>query len=319
MGHAALRARRIACACLAVACTPACLAGTAAAQAPVTAFSATYRAYNVWDDWKWWQPDKCVQTQPVAGFEPAATGRHPVVVYLHGALADWAGNAEGQAVARAAAGEGFVAAAVSYDSAMATGPAVIDGNAKCVFSPDQPANVLAPLCARPKADCSRGVLVAGFSAGGAVAGRAANFSSRVRAAWLIGVSGPAIPEATAAPAGTRALADARLRVTVGRGDVERRDAAGLVSADLTALRAITGSSCTGAHCLRADGSGFYIVEHGEVADGVADHCFWMRVNLASPADSCTTAAPPMDPGFKPPATTPWSLRANLAWLRTRLG
>jgi hypothetical protein len=292
--------------------------GLAAAQAPAVAFSGSYRAYNAWDDWKWWQPDKCTQTQPIAGFEPAAAGRYPVLLYVHAALADWVGNGEGKAIAQAAAAQGFVAAAPSYDSSMTTSATAVDGHARCLAADGRPESVLAQVCARPKADCSRGVVVAGFSAGGAVAGRLANVSSKVRAAWLIGVSGPKAAESLAVPAGTRVLPDARLRITVGRADVERRDAAGLVTGiDVSALGAIAGSACTQTRCLRADGSGFYVVDHAEVADGVADHCFWQSVNAAVPSNSCSSA-PPMDPGFRPPSTAPWSLTANLAWLRGRL-
>ena len=57
----------------------------------------------------------------------------------------------------------------------------VDGNAKCMFSPGSSGNALADVCARTKSDCSTGVVVAGFSAGGSIAARARNFAPLVRA------------------------------------------------------------------------------------------------------------------------------------------
>lgn len=283
-------------------------AGTAAAQTPSTVqFQSSYRAWNTWDDWKWWLPDKCTLTQQIYGSEPSAPGRYPVLLYLHGTLADWGGNAEGRRVAELAASQGFVAAAFTYDSWVASTAPAIDSNARCMFSPSSNGNALANVCARPKADCSRGVVVAGFSAGGAIAARSANFSPQVRAGWLLGVTGPAIPEALASPAGTRALPNNRIRITVGRSDVS----------DYTALNRLTGRSCSASPCLGTDGSGYYVVENAEVADGVADHCWWQSVNRWVPTNSCTWT-PTFDPGFPPPGTAPWAMMTNLNWLRAAL-
>jgi hypothetical protein len=311
--------RRLACIAAILSCVLAG-GGVAVAQtSSTTQFQTTYRAYNVYDNWKWWQPDKCVQNQPIYGSEPAAAGRYPVMLYMHSALADWAGNVEGPRTVELAAQQGFVAAAVTYDSWLAIDFPTIDGNAKCMFSPSS-GNALAGVCARPKADCSNGVVVVGFSVGAAIAGRANNFAPQVRAAWLIGVNGPASPAALAAPEGTRALPNDRLRITTGRSDVEVRDpTTGQVSGiDLTALNKLTGLSCSTSPCVRTDDSGYYIVGHAEVADGVADHCYWLNLDLQVPSNSCTSN-PTFDPGFRPPSTTPWSLIRNLAWLRAKLG
>jgi hypothetical protein len=297
-------------------------AGVAVAQTSSTAqFQGAYRAYNAWDDWKWWLPDKCTQVQPMYGSEPAAAGRYPVLLYVHGMFADWGGNAEGRRIVEAAAGQGFLAAAVSYDSWAAGSQAAVDAHAKCMFGPSSGATALGQICARPKADCSKGVVLSGFSLGGAIAGRAANFSSQVRAAWLLGwVKGPENVAGLAAPTGTRALANDRLRITVGQSDLEiRNPSTGQISGiDVSGPNKVTGSNCSSSPCLRADGSGYYVVEHAMVADGVADHCYWMGVGVQAASDSCTWT-PTLDPGFRPPSTAPWSLIANLEWLRTKLG
>jgi hypothetical protein len=283
-------------------------AAAAQVQLPTAPFTDSYRDYNVLDPGTS-SPDKCTGTQPVYGSEPVAAGRYPVVVYLHGTMADWSGNAEGKAVAALAAAQGFVAAAFTYDSWL-TGwwTPYMDGHARCMFDAGSTGNALAKVCARPKADCSRGVVVTGFSQGGIIAALARNHSALVRGAWLNGVNGPVEPAMLAAPAGSRALPDNRLRITLGRAD----------AGNIGALNQLTGQACSTSPCLRPDGSGFYVVEHAQVADGFADHCYWQSVNTAWPYWSCATS-PTFDPGFRPPSTLPWSLTANLDWLRGTLG
>lgn len=294
----------------AVAALLACLvtgARAAEAQTATVGFQSTYPAYYVWG----W-PDKCVRTETIYGSEPAADGHYPVFVYVHGTLADWGGNAEGQRVAQMAAGEGFVAAAVTYNSLLTGSAAGTDGNAKCMFSPGSPSSAINQICARPKADCSNGFVLAGFSQGGVIAARAKNFNPQVQAVWAMGVNGPTTAPALRAPAGTRALPNDRLRIDVGQRDV---------GSDFSNLNALTGQSCSTASCLNADGSGYYVVQNSEVADGVADHCYWMRVNTFAPTNSCTwnPLLLTFDPGFRPPSTVPWSLLTSLDWLRAKLG
>jgi hypothetical protein len=277
----------------------------AAAHAAVVPFQSTYRAYNVWTEWT---PDKCTKTEPIYGYEPDTPGTYPVVFYLHSVLADWFGNEEGKRTAALAAGQGFVAVAVTYDSWLALNARRVDGNASCIFSPGVPSNPVGQVCARPEADCSRGLLVMGFSLGGAIAGRAKNFNPQVYGAWLIGAGTTASPEAVSADSGTRVLPNDKLRITVGQRDV----------LGLDGLNQVTGQSCSSSPCLRADGSGYYVVQDSEVADGVADHCYWMSVSGPFARNSCTRT-PTFDPGFAPPSTKPWSLITDLDWLRSTLG
>jgi poly(3-hydroxybutyrate) depolymerase len=312
-----MMARRLTTVGAVLACLLAGVAGARAQPFSTEQFQATYQGYNQYDSWKWWLTDKCTRTQTVYGSEPAAPGRYPVVVYLHGTLADWGGNAEGRRVAELAAAQGFVAAAFTHSNTRPS-QASIDGHAFCIFDARAPGDALAQVCGRPKADCSRGALVTGFSVGGAIAARAKNFAPEVRAAWVMGLNGPVTAASLAPPAGTRALPDNMLRIAIGRSDVEvNNPTTGQVGLDLTALNRLTGQSCAMSPCLRADGSGYHVVQHSQVADGVADHCYWLRVNRFAPTNSCTWN-PTFDPGFKPPSTTPWSLITGLAWLRGRL-
>lgn len=285
------------------------------AQVPTVQFQESYQAYNVWQ----YGSNKCTKPQTIYGSEPAAPGTYPVLIYLHGTLADWGGNVEGQRVAQLAAGEGFVAAAFTYSSAWTGSPSGTAGNANCMFNPAAPGNGISQVCAMAEADCSNGFVVAGFSQGGAIAALAKNVNPQVQGAWLMGVSGPDSPSAVAAPAGTRMLPNNRLRIDVGQRDIQSTNpTTGQVTFSFSNLNALTGQSCSTFSCLAPDGSGYYVVQNSEVADGVADHCYWMRVNMFAPTNSCTWN-PTFDPGFVPPSTTPWSLITSLNWLRTMLG
>ncbi len=301
-------------ACLSALCAAATSAGLAAAQTyPIVSSELHYSSYDIWIQWDSAVPNKCVGSEPLYISEPAAPGTYPVFIYTHGTLADWGGNFEGQRIAQMAAAEGFVAAAPTYDSWLTMSPSGVASQAQCIYGGSSTTDVIGQVCALAEANCSQGVVVGGFSQGGAIAGLAANYSPLVRAAWLMGVSGPVFPEGLAAPAGTRVLPNDKLRLDVGQTDVQT----GPSTFELSALNALTGLNCSQLHCIQPNGSGFYVVQNSEVADGVADHCWFQSVNLAVPSNSCTWN-PTWDPGFVAPSTTPWSLPTSLNWLSRQL-
>jgi poly(3-hydroxybutyrate) depolymerase len=272
----------------------------APASAATVDSEQTYRGFNLWE---WVAADKCNDDRPTFQLsEPAAEGRYPVALYLHGTMGDWGPNTEGKRIAQAFAEHGFVAAAPKYDSWLTNYPSAVDAHARCIVSAAQPGSVITKVCARPKADCSKGIVVVGFSQGGAIAVRTRNFNAGVRAAWGMGVNGPDLSTSYAAPAGSRALPNDRLRITLGQADLETS------GYGHTVLDKMTGSSCTTFDCLRPDGSGYAVVAHAEVADHWADHCYWQ-------AAGCNLD-PPFDPGFAPPSTRPWSLLTGIGWLKS---
>jgi dienelactone hydrolase len=268
----------------------------APAAAAAGAFSSSYQGLNIW----WNYPDSCNLAMPITGAEPDASGTYPVLVYLHGTYDEMGSLATSRAVLAEAAARGFVAVAPKYDSWATLSVDGVEQHARCVFREDRATSVVGAVCARVKADCSKGIVVAGHSQGGAIAGRAANWSRRIRAAWLLGVSGPNVPEARSAPSGTRTLANARIRIVDGQGDV-------FGPGTLTDLNAISGRSCAaGPSCLAADGSGWLLVQNAGVTDGVADHCYM------------TTNGCAMDPAVDArwrSGTAPWAMPAALAWLK----
>lgn len=270
----------------------------------------------------WWG-GQCVTSAGIVGREPSKSGRYPVFVYIVGLGGNYNGT-EAVKFMEEAARRGFVAASLQYDSFGSSSPEGVDKSSGCMFNESSSASALAKLCARRKADCSKGVAVAGNSLGGAIAGRAANHSARVRAAYLLGVNGPVsgpqsgfqkdangevVPMAVApSGGGSRALANDRIRITVGKEDGDPAWPNGQ-----EALDAMTGRGCfaVSSNCLGADGSGYYIVQHSEVADGFADHCFFHG------AGGCSNT-PPFDPGWLPPSQLPWALSPGLDWLATRV-
>jgi hypothetical protein len=290
------------------------------AQADTVQSQLTYQAYNLFQGFEPATFNKCTLSEQVYISRPAAPGNYPVLVYLHGTLGDYGGNQEGQAIVQLAAEQGFLGAAFTYSDITPTQQS-IDGQANCMFNVNSPGNALAQVCALPRADCSHGFLVSGFSAGGAIAVRAKNINEAVDAAWVMGVNGPAVAAALAAPAGTRALPNDLLRMNIGQTDLNVTDPnTNQTTLDFSKLAAMTGTSCQTFDCLTPDGSGYYVVQDSEVADGVADHCYWQRVNTFAPTNSCTYTLTPttLDPGFMPPSDAPWSITANLAWLRAKL-
>ncbi len=292
----------------AVAVVLSCLAAAqvASAQLSTVLFQGTYRGLSPYVDWffPWLPPSqKCLETQPFYGSEPAAAGRYPVVIYLHATLSDWSNNVEGQKFVQLAAAYGFEAAAFSYDSwATLNSPTEIGLHANCMFNTASPGNAIAQICARPKANCTNGFVVAGFSQGGAIAARAKNFNASVQGVWALGIHGPSIPEMIATPTGTRVLPNNRLRINVGQGDLTNE--AG--QSDLSGPNSLTGQSCTTFNCLQTDGSGYYVVSNSEVSSGAATHCYWF-------VNSTCSLWPTFDPTFVS-GTTPWSLSTNLSFL-----
>ncbi len=291
---------------------------TAGAQTlPTTQFQSTYHGFNPFTLLLKHDPQpQCTQTQTIYGSEPSTSGKYPVVVYLHSTFGDLGGNQEGQVITQLAAAQGFVAIAPTYDSSFSLSLPGVIGHAECMFGQTTSTNVISYACSLPEADCSGGVGVAGFSQGGAIAILAANYDSRAKAAWVMGVNGPTPTIGLAPPAGTRALPDDKIRDDLGQLDVT---AGGGGPLNTSALTALTGDSCGSTYnCLQPDGSGYYIVANSQVADGIADHCYWTSVHKHFYGCTLDPTISGLDPTFAPPSTTPYSLISSLNWLRSEL-
>jgi hypothetical protein len=228
---------------------------------------------------------------------------------------------DGRTIAREAAKRGFVAASMQYANDL--GGLSCEGirrRATCSYNRNSTSSAVSRLCSRPKADCSRGIATAGHSLGGALAIRAKNFDSRVRATFTIGTANgfntanclnPGPADGGTAPR-DRALRNSELRLYAGETEFPEQTAA--------ARNQVTGQNCAAGNgtvnCLRTDGSGWYQVGNTEVADQIADHCYQLTPNVGgAPVQSCGAAT--VDPRFLNEKRI-WSLGPSLDFLISRL-
>lgn len=273
------------------------LCSAASAQ---TSFSATYSGAGT-------SGGTCSSTYNISGMEPTTVGKYPVFVYTVGTNETYNDAAAMEAVKRMAA-KGYVAATVQYASSQFGDCTVIGAKASCAFNPNSAASAISQLCSRAQADCSKGIVVAGFSQGSVIASLAKNYDARVQAAYAIGVGVQySTYDLRACMAnGNRALASDRLRAVNGEGDSFN---GGTASAARSQLKEVTGLDCgtTAYGCLNTNNSGWLIVKNSQVYDLSADHCYMRK------SGDCAGLEAYLDPGWQS-GTQNWELETNLQWL-----
>ena len=139
---------------------------------------------------------------------------------------------------------GFVAAAVDYNTlATLTNMicAQVKNKATCVYNPSKANSAVNKLCARARADCSKGIVVAGLSQGSFMAMIAKDYDARVRAAYVLGAGNDQSTQyfnnmSACLDAGLRKLPGDRLRAVNGESDANWPPMQ-------KQLEAITGKSC----------------------------------------------------------------------------
>jgi hypothetical protein len=268
-----------------------------------TAFTATYSGQGNGST-------SCSSTFNISGQEPSIDGKFPVFVYTIGTSETFT-NASATAAVASMASRGFVAATVAYNSGSFSGCSTISGKARCIFTGSSSTSALATLCARAKADCSKGVVVGGFSQGAVIATLAKNFDARVQAAYGMGdgVKYSFFNLSSCMANGSRTLASDHLRVVDGEQDQFIGPNAANVR---TQMKTLTGLDCgtSAFSCLNGNGSGWIIVQNGQVADGSADHCY-MRAS----GNNCSGNQNQLDTGWAT-GTQAFQLNANLDFLAT---
>lgn len=267
-------------------------------HAQTVAFTATYIGQGN-------NSTMCNTTFNISGQSPT-TNTHPVFTWTVGTGESFTDTLS-MVIVSAMAERGFVAASVQYDNDAFGGNArTAAGKARCIYNGSSMTSAVARLCARPTADCSKGIVVAGFSQGSVLAELAANFDTRVRAAWGLGagVQYAFINLRSALADGNRTLPSNRLRIVNGEQDQF------LAGTDMTRTQnqELTGLSCGSAQsCLQGNGSGWYVVFNLQVQDRAADHCY-MAVGGCGSINS-------LDPTFVT-GTAPWSMGPNMDFLQS---
>ena len=263
------------------------------------------------------------------GREPVDPGRYPVFIHLHG-TGDQPDTPVGLGLVQSMARRGFVAASVGYDTLSGLGATlddpdqacpVAENKADCIFGSGE-GSAVTLLCAREKADCSRGIVVSGHSQGAVLAILGRDVDDRVRAVYAMGaglhgeitidLGGPvtiasdvtacASPEARALPAD-------RLRVVNGESEHLFGDA---LQAD---VRALTDMDCPAGtlECLRAGGSGwtFFPDAANEDGRGTSEHCYMSN----SASGDCGAPSTGLN-SIWTEGTASYSREPNLSWLRS---
>jgi hypothetical protein len=242
----------------------------------------------------------------IKGTEPD-TGRAPVFIYTVGTTETW-DNAQAMGAVAEMAAKGFVAAAVEYDSSLFGTCSQILAKARYIYNSGSSSSAVARLCSRARADCSKGIVVAGFSQGSVIAINARNYDTRVRAAYGMGshtLYTTYVMNSCMTPGGYK-IAKENVRIVNGQSDIFPGGTAPVVR---SSSESVAGISCgTLAYdCLRANGSGWIMIRDSAVGDGSADHCY-QRVGGCLGLQSVTDNA--WRNGFEN-----WSLKTNLEWLQ----
>ena len=261
----------------------------------LTSFTATYKGGS----------STCGTTYSIQGKEPSSTSKYPVFIYMVGTSETY-NNASALAAVDEMAGRGYVAATVEYPSSSFGACSTLTARSKCIFDSTSASSAVAALCSRTAADCSKGIVVAGFSQGSILAILAKNHDARVQAAYGLGAGVQySLYDLRACVAnGKRTLTSDRLRAVNGEADSFMGSSESSVRGQLQEL---TGRSCTATSCFASNGSGWYIVKHAEVSDGNADHCY-MRAS-----GGCSGSQSSLDQKWLN-GTYDWSVDPNMQWL-----
>jgi hypothetical protein len=273
------------------------------AAAQTTSFTTTYRGGS---------SSLCASSYRISGAEPSASGRYPVYVHIGGTGESYTSNWANAAV-QAAAAKGFVAATIEYDNGSFGTCSTIGSRTRCIFNPNNSNSAIAKLCARAKADCSKGIVTGGLSQGSIISVLSKNYDSRVRASMGQGTgTAYSIYSLTSCMSdGRHTQPGNRLRIINGQQDLF---IGGTVASAGASGQRVTGAVCpTGTqNCLQPNGSGWYVVRDNQVQDGFADHCF-MGYSGGASTSQCTGTG--VDANYRY-GSEPWALGPTLDWLKS---
>jgi hypothetical protein len=269
---------------------------TSAWAQTLTSFTTTYRGGST----------SCGTTYTIKGQEPSSLSTFPVFIYLVGTSEAY-DNASAMNAVSEMAGRGYVAATVQYPNATFGGCSTLTARSKCIFDANSASSAIHALCSRPTADCSKGVVVGGFSQGSILAILSRNYDARVQAVYGLGagVQYSTYDLRACVAHGRRTLTSDRLRAVNGEADGFMGGSESSVRRQLEELTGLTCAS-NSTSCLRSNNSGWYVVKHAEVSDGNAEHCYMRH-------GGCGNNQNTLDQKWLA-GTYDWSLKNNLQWL-----
>jgi len=266
---------------------------------------------NFTDAYQGGSDSSCGTTYSIIGAEPNDGLKHPVFIYTVGTWESY-DAASALAAVNGMAARGYVAATVAYANDSFGDCGKLGLRAQCLYNPTNPSSAASTLCARGAADCSKGVVTAGFSQGSVMATLAHDYNPAVQAVYGIGdgVRYSIYNLNSCMSAGQYSLPSDRLRVVNGIHDQFLGPSA---TGAYSQSRTVTGMDCPdgSTSCFRSNGSGWYVVQNIQVEDGFAEHCYmYIRHGLQ---DSCPETEYSLDAGWEN-GTDAWQLNANLDWL-----
>ncbi|MET0335203.1 MAG: hypothetical protein ABW190_13095 [Rhizobacter sp.] len=219
-------------------------------------------------------------------------------------------NGQAKAAVAEMAAKGFVAAMVQYDSSLFGTCSQILAKAKYIYNSGSTTSAVSKLCARSLADCSKGVVVAGFSQGSVIAINAKNYDSRVRAAYGMGSHNlyTTYVMNSCMNAGNYTLNKNNVRIVNGQSDAFPGGTATTVR---SSSQSVAGKTCgsTAYECLNTNGSGWIMVRDSAVGDLSADHCYQRS------GGGCLASENLLDNAWRNGSAN-WGIKANLTWLNT---
>jgi len=250
----------------------------------------------------------CDEAQNITGVEPADSNKHPVFIYTVGTDEKY-DNAMAMAAVNGMAARGYVAATVQYPNILFGNCDKLKSRSQCVYNEANPASAVNTLCSRASADCSKGVVLGGFSQGALLATMAHDFNPNVQAVYGMGDGTTYViyDLSSCMAAGNYSLSPDRLRLANGIHD----DYLGPTAKGSNfQTRKVSGLDCPDGTkaCYRPNGSGWYIIPDSEVEDGHADHCYQRHGGCVFGSQEKY-----LDEGWLT-GTAPWELNANLDWL-----
>jgi hypothetical protein len=275
------------------------------AQTSTTTFTASYMGAGS-------SSNNCTTKYSISGVMPTGSGPYPVFLYQVGTTETYT-NASAMAAVNGMAQRGYIAATIQYNSGSFGNCAAIQAKEVCIFNPNSSTSAISALCGMSQANCSHGLVTAGFSQGAVIATQAKNTDSAVVAAYGMGdgVMYTSAYNLTSCQAnGNRTLPSTRLRIVNGVND---QYTGSTQSAQQTNMQSMTGFTCASGSdsCLQSSdpGSpGWVIATTTDTGTGSADHCY-MRDG------SCSSSQNSLSSNWQNSTTDPFALNPNLNFLQ----